>query len=217
MSWISSWQAIIADSRRLAVQYGWVLMQLDRSCVAPGDMLQTLLEEAIASREQGSPEFSLALMECALAQGVRSPWLHDNRARALVELERFEDALHAWSLMEKFADSDYERHVAQQMMAGSRAQADLQMRQRLDRERIERFAHYRASGEISSAVSELVLGILESPKNVEIEKKLMDLLDYQRQQQDLQWSSVPYWLQRHELALEASSLKLLKLRSLFSV
>lgn len=61
--------------------------------VAP---LHLTLEEAIAAREAGRAGLSLALMEEALQQGWQSPWLHDNRARALVNLGRSEEAIEVW-------------------------------------------------------------------------------------------------------------------------
>ena len=55
-------------------------------------ILQEVLEEAIRLRESGKPEQSLDLLDRAEAQGLQSPWLEDNRARALLALDRVEKA-----------------------------------------------------------------------------------------------------------------------------
>lgn len=69
------------------------------------DLLQAALEEAIATREANKSGLSLALMEEALQQGWQSPWLHDNRARALVNLGRVEEALQEWQRLTESKDA----------------------------------------------------------------------------------------------------------------
>ena len=108
-----------------------------------GDALHLTLEEALSAREGGRAGLSLALMEEALQQGWQSPWLHDNRARALVNLGRSEEAIQVWrelmaaedataaamareALAQQQAQQEREqqRHQAQQLIErGERAQA----------------------------------------------------------------------------------------------
>ena len=75
--------------------------------------LREVLEEAIQLRENGRPELSLALLDQAEAQGHRDGWLTDNRARALVQLQRFEEARQLWSGLDISEDAHL-RSVAQQ-------------------------------------------------------------------------------------------------------
>ena len=95
----------LAAVEHLAAQHGWELQQL-RTAEQPVSAFEhALLEEAIASREGDHPLFSLALMELALAKGYRSPWLQDNRARALVALDRLEEASAIWQQLACCADA----------------------------------------------------------------------------------------------------------------
>lgn len=77
---------------------------LKPSAVGPEELLSACLEEVIALREQGHPEQSLALVDWLEAQGLRSLWLVDNRARALSALGRNAEARPLWSRL--LADSD---------------------------------------------------------------------------------------------------------------
>ena len=87
---------VLAPVQALASSHGWSLQKLDGLSVSSGGMEQALLEEAIAARESGAAAFSLALMEWALEAGFTSPWLQDNRARALVHFQRLKEACELW-------------------------------------------------------------------------------------------------------------------------
>ena len=67
--------------------------------------LREVLEEAIRLRESGRPELSLALLDQAEEEGHRDGWLTDNRARALVQLQRFEEAKQLWTGLHTSEDS----------------------------------------------------------------------------------------------------------------
>ncbi len=98
----------------LAAAHGWTLQKL-----LPGaleEIEHALLEEAIASREAGAAAFSLALMEWALAEGFTSPWLQDNRARALVHLQRLEEACVLWRELAQPPHSTDLRSAASEML-----------------------------------------------------------------------------------------------------
>ena len=59
---------------------------------AAEDPLTALLQEAIALREEQRPELSLQVLEMACTAGLSSDWIDDNRARALLALDRIEEA-----------------------------------------------------------------------------------------------------------------------------
>ena len=55
-----------------------------------------ILQEAIDLRQNGDTKFSLRLLEIAGKGGLSSPWIDDNRARALVNLQRYSEAVSIW-------------------------------------------------------------------------------------------------------------------------
>ena len=98
-------------------------------------------------------------MDLALERGYRSPWLQDNRARALMQLERFEEACDAWRLMEEQADTDHARRTADEMLAWLRPQSEQQRRWRQAEGHGERAAELLAAGDSEAAVAALVDGL----------------------------------------------------------
>lgn len=78
------------------LQKGEQPQQLRPSCQSLEELEQRLLEEAIGLRERGSASLSLWLLERALQAGLRNPWIHDNRARALVEQGERQQARAIW-------------------------------------------------------------------------------------------------------------------------
>ena len=61
-----------------------------------GDPLTAVLKQSIDLRQGNLPALSLALIDRAEDCGFRSGWLTDNRARALVELDRCSEAFLLW-------------------------------------------------------------------------------------------------------------------------
>ncbi len=64
-----------------------------------------LLEELIACREAGRADLSLELIKIADLAGWQSPWLEDNRARALVHQQQFWRAAAIWRNLQAGEDS----------------------------------------------------------------------------------------------------------------
>ena len=83
----------------------WQPRQLSPSRINGADeLLQACLEEAIALREAGQAQLSLELLQAAEQAGLNSPWLLDNQARALVELEQRQAACELWSRLLEHSD-----------------------------------------------------------------------------------------------------------------
>jgi len=91
----------------------WQPQQLSTSIGDDAELLLACLEEAINLRQAGCAQLSLQLIDQTFALGLNSPWLHDNRARALLELEQQTEALAIWLQLSKEADS----HVAAMAVA----------------------------------------------------------------------------------------------------
>ena len=68
------------------------------------DELRQVLEQAIGLRDQGNPDAALALLEQQASNGVRNPWLADNLARCLVNLDHKADALTIWQALASSSD-----------------------------------------------------------------------------------------------------------------
>ena len=66
--------------------------------------LMDVLREVIALRQAGDVQASLALVDRSLAEGMSSNYLLDNRARALAQLNRENEAIHIWEVLSECGD-----------------------------------------------------------------------------------------------------------------
>ena len=63
-----------------------------------------VLKRVIALRQAGDVQGSLALIDRSLADGMSSHYLLDNRARALAQLKRENEAIQIWEVLSKCSD-----------------------------------------------------------------------------------------------------------------
>ena len=66
--------------------------------------LMDVLREVIALRQAGDVQASLALVDRSLAEGMSSNYLLDNRARALAQLNRENEAIRIWEVLSECGD-----------------------------------------------------------------------------------------------------------------
>ena len=66
--------------------------------------LMDVLREVIALRQAGDVQASLALVDRSLAEGISSNYLLDNRARALAQLNRENEAIQIWEFLSECGD-----------------------------------------------------------------------------------------------------------------
>ena len=66
--------------------------------------LMDVLREVIALRQAGDVQASLALVDRSLAAGMSSNYLLDNRARALAQLNRENEAIQIWEFLSECGD-----------------------------------------------------------------------------------------------------------------
>ena len=114
----------LAAVKKLALSHNWMLQRLVSGLLSRDAMEQALLEEATASREGGAAAFSLALMEWALSAGFTSPWLQDHRARALVNLQRLNEACDIWQQLAEPHNPDDVQSAAREMLSLHGAQPE---------------------------------------------------------------------------------------------
>lgn len=100
---------------RVAAEHGVRLEAVHASGGSPAELEQAILHDAIAARERGAAEASLALLEAALQHGLPSGWLEDNRARALVHLQRPVEAVALWRELQQ-AEEEALRNAAAEML-----------------------------------------------------------------------------------------------------
>ena len=87
-------------------RHGWTPRHLPSPQAAvTQNTLLAVLEEAIACRESQRAGLSLELLEITLQHGWQSPWLLDNKARALVNLSRHSEACTVWEELQHNSDS----------------------------------------------------------------------------------------------------------------
>ena len=80
------------------------------------DLELPLVEASIRLRTEGSHELSLELLESAVAFGLRSGLIDDNRAWALVGLGRLPEAVALWRQLEALTDQDELAAIARERL-----------------------------------------------------------------------------------------------------
>jgi predicted Zn-dependent protease len=118
---------LAAEQRRqliqeLQQQLGWTaaeqgipLQWVPHSFETVAAFEEAILKDAIAAREAGNAKGSLALLDAAYAAGFTSGWLQDNRARALVHLQRTVEAVAIWRTIPADQDEPLARAIAEMM------------------------------------------------------------------------------------------------------
>ncbi len=154
---------------QLADQFAWPLRHLgDPASLDLQTYTTTLLQDAIDARESGHPDLSLALLDAALVSGLSNPWLHDNRARALVHLHRLPEAVALWQELGQHGNDDL-RNTAEEMVERFGAQARRQVV-------LAEATHLEQSGERERAISVLIDALLCDPQCLDIQSQLQILL-----------------------------------------
>lgn len=79
------------------------------------DLLTPVLEQCILLRESGAVELSLAFLDRAEAGGLNSGWIQDNRARALLLLQRRDEAKELWLELKQLPDEGLRNVAVEQL------------------------------------------------------------------------------------------------------
>lgn len=92
---------LLAPLLNICEQNSWQPLYL---AVNNQSILLQLLQELSASREAGEIDLSLKLIAQARQLGFQSHWIDDNEARALVHLDRLQEAVALWRHLESSSD-----------------------------------------------------------------------------------------------------------------
>jgi tetratricopeptide (TPR) repeat protein len=163
-------RAVLASLQEICLEAGWSPLHLEACTATEGAAIErmfleaSLLKDVIASREAGHPELSLQMIKKGRELGVGSPWLRDNEARALVNLNRRAEALSIWQELqagpiEALASSSTKLVEKQKLVLFQETvleEADLLMMR----------------GEPQAAVNRLVNALIECPEYPPFHEKL---------------------------------------------
>jgi hypothetical protein len=182
------------EVQALARELSWDLKHIQPALIHASEFEFALLEEGVLARERGAPATTLALMEWAIAAGFQSPWLEDNRARALVAMDRVVEACGIWRVLAETA--------AAQMLKLLQHEEQKQAAQLKEQALLEQGQDVASTQGPQAAIAHLAQGLLLFPDSSRIESDLIDLLRQLRAEQDQHWMELTPWMQDQELLVE---------------
>ena len=190
----------------------WKIQKLLSKYANLKDLKKLILQEAIAARQSGHPEFSIQLIEKSFELGLSSPRLKDNQARALINLQRLPEAVSIWrEMLNSMETSGFDQQI-HRMLDEYGLLAD----------RIciaERCSEYAVNGDIDAAKNIAINAFLEDPEwdqsinllkdilKIELgEAKSPSLLDRELENQQLDLQSYALLVNHMERCLDESVL-----------
>ena len=190
------------EVQALARELSWELERIRPELIHASEFEFALLEEGVLARERGAPAATLALMEWAIAAGFQSPWLEDNRARALVAMDRVVEACGIWRVLAETAALEEVRTAAAQMLKLLQHEEQKQAAQLKEQALLEQGQDVASTQGPQAAIAHLAQGLLLFPDSSRIESDLIDLLRELRAEQDQHWMELTPWMQDQELLVE---------------
>ena len=190
------------EVQALARELSWELERIRPELIHASEFEFALLEEALLTRERGAPATTLALMEWAIAAGFQSPWLEDNRARALVAMDRVLEACGIWRVLAETAALEEVRTAAAQMLKTLQREEQKQTAQLKEQALLEQGQEVARTQGPQAAIAHLAQGLLLFPDSSRIERDLIDLLRQLRAEEDQHWMDMTPWMQDQELLVE---------------
>jgi hypothetical protein len=190
------------EVQALARELSWDLKHIQPALIHASEFEFALLEEGVLARERGAPATTLALMEWAIAAGFQSPWLEDNRARALVAMDRVVEAYGIWRVLAETAALEEVRTAAAQMLKTLQREEQKQAAQLKEQALLEQGQDVASTQGPQAAIAHLAQGLLLFPDSSRIESDLIDLLRQLRAEQDQHWMELTPWMQDQELLVE---------------
>ena len=190
------------EVQALARELSWELERIRPELIHASEFEFALLEEGVLARERGAPATTLALMEWAIAAGFQSPWLEENRARALVAMDQVVEACGIWRVLMETAALEEVRTAAAQMLKLLQHEEQKQAAQLKEQALLEQGQDVASTQGPQAAIAHLAQGLLLFPDSSRIESDLIDLLRQLRAEQDQHWMELTPWMQDQELLVE---------------
>ena len=190
------------EVQALARELSWELERIRPELIHASEFEFALLEEGVLARERGAPATTLALMEWAIAAGFQSPWLEENRARALVAMDQVVEACGIWRVLMETAALEEVRTAAAQMLKLLQHEERKQAVQLKEQALLEQGQDVASTQGPQAAIAHLAQGLLLFPDSSRIESDLIDLLRELRAEQDQHWMDLTPWMQDQELLVE---------------
>ena len=190
------------EVQALARELSWELERIRPELIHASEFEFALLEEGVLARERGAPATTLALMEWAIAAGFQSPWLEENRARALVAMDQVVEACGIWRVLMETAALEEVRTAAAQMLKLLQHEEQKQAAQLKEQALLEQGQDVASTQGPQAAIAHLAQGLLLFPDSSRIESDLIDLLRELRAEQDQHWMELTPWMQDQELLVE---------------
>ena len=190
------------EVQALARELSWELERIRPELIHASEFEFALLEEGVLARERGAPATTLALMEWAIAAGFQSPWLEENRARALVAMDQVVEACGIWRVLMETAALEEVRTAAAQMLKLLQHEEQKQAVQLKEQALLEQGQDVASTQGPQAAIAHLAQGLLLFPDSSRIESDLIDLLRELRAEQDQHWMELTPWMQDQELLVE---------------
>ena len=190
------------EVQALARELSWELERIRPELIHASEFEFALLEEGVLARERGAPATTLALMEWAIAAGFQSPWLEENRARALVAMDQVVEACGIWRVLMETAALEEVRTAAAQMLKTLQREEQRQAAQLKEQALLEQGQDLLKTQGPQAAIAHLAHGLLLFPDSSRIESDLIDLLRQLRAEQDQHWMDLTPWMQDQELLVE---------------
>ena len=93
-------QHLLEQTKKILSTSGWQILHLpDNPPALLANLEPALLQEAIALRKAQHEKLSLAILDLSIKSGLKTDRIDDNRARALVNEEKYFEAVTIWDLL----------------------------------------------------------------------------------------------------------------------
>ena len=151
-------QPLLEKIDSLCTLHSWQRKNLPGPSTQPTDNFTlAVLYEVIATRAANRADLSLALIDAVLEHGWDTPWLHDNRARALIDQGLRDEACTIWERLQHHDDPT--------VAAEARTMLHQYEPHRISHPIRDRVEALERAGQTEEAVLEIVGGLAISPSD----------------------------------------------------